>query len=170
MIRETEPPKPSTRLHALVAADVRRLKSANGQQPTEEETRASSRRLLQIKETIRLVHGDLDWIVMKALEKDRARRYETANALLEDIRRHLSHEPVSARPPSTAYQTRKFIRRHRVGVALSTTAAVGLVVGLSVAVLGFVQARQEPIGPSLPSKEPNRTAIGGECRTARGGK
>ena len=60
---------------------------------------------------------------MKALEKDRTRRYQTANALALDVRRHLNHEPVSAGPPSAAYRTRKFVRRHRVGVA----AAISLV-------------------------------------------
>src|ERR1039457_6042803 len=86
IIREQEPVRPSTRLtQELVAADVRRLHSKS-----EEEVRASSRRLLQMKETIHLIRGDLDWIVMKALEKDRTRRYETANGLAADIRRHLN--------------------------------------------------------------------------------
>ena len=67
-----------------------------------EEIRASSRRLLPMKELVRLVQGDLDWIVMKCLEKDRTRRYETANGLALDLERHLKHEPVAARPPSTA--------------------------------------------------------------------
>src|SRR5207245_7969980 len=86
-IREKEPARPSTRLtQELVAADVRRLKSsANGKPAREEEIRASSRRLLQIKELIPLLRGDLDWIVMKALEKDRGRRYETANGLARDV-------------------------------------------------------------------------------------
>src|SRR5207249_2399814 len=75
-IREKEPMRPSTRLtQELVAADVRRLKSsAVAGPPSEEEVRASSRRLLQVKELIHRLRGDLDWIVMKALEKDRARR------------------------------------------------------------------------------------------------
>jgi serine/threonine protein kinase/WD40 repeat protein len=142
MIRETEPPKPSTRLRQqLVSADARRLhsKSAIGNRQSAIE---GSHRLLQIKETIRLVHGDLDWIVMKALEKDRSRRYETAGSLVEDLQRHLDHQPVQASPPGTVYRARKFIRRHRVGVALSATAVGALVVGLSVAVVGFVQAQQ----------------------------
>src|SRR2546421_3609018 len=83
-IRQQELPKPSTRLtQELVAADVRRLhsKSAVRGAESEEEIRASSRRLLQMKELIHLVRGDLDWIVMKALDKDRARRYDTANRL-----------------------------------------------------------------------------------------
>ena len=92
-IRETEPAKPSTRLtQELVAADVRRLTSkSEGREPeSEEEIRASSRRLLHMKELIHLLRGDLDWIVMKCLEKDRNRRYETANGLATDIQRHLN--------------------------------------------------------------------------------
>jgi len=86
---------------------------------------------------LREVRGDLDWIVMKSLEKDRARRYETASGLAEDIRRHLEHETVVARPPSTAYRARKFIRRNRVMVAeaamfvcLVALAAAGAFFGL----------------------------------------
>ncbi len=59
------------------------------------------------------VRGDLDWIVMKSLEKDRARRYETANGLALDVQRHLEHEPVIAEAPSTTYRLHKFLRRHR---------------------------------------------------------
>src|SRR5207248_6360468 len=100
-IREKEPARPSTRLtQELVAGDVMRLESsASGKPATEEEIKASSRRLLQIKELIPLLRGDLDWIVMKALEKERARRYETANGLARDVERYLADEPVVARPP-----------------------------------------------------------------------
>src|SRR5207302_2917013 len=62
-----------------------------------------------------LLRGDLDWIVMKCLEKDRTRRYETANGLAADVQRHLSSEPVIAAPPSAAYRLRKFVRKHRAG-------------------------------------------------------
>jgi serine/threonine protein kinase len=94
-IREKEPVRPSTRLtQELVAADVRRLKS-NSELGTRnsELDGASSRRLLRIKETITLLRGDLDWIVMKCLEKDRTRRHETANGLAADIKRR-SHCPL----------------------------------------------------------------------------
>ena len=91
-IRETEPAKPSTRLtQELVGADVRRLTSKSEiREPNSETERASSRRLLHMKELIHLLRGDLDWIVMKCLEKDRNRRYETANGLATDIQRHLN--------------------------------------------------------------------------------
>src|SRR5437667_28310 len=94
-IREQEPLRPSTRLTNLVAADVRRLTSKSEiRNPKSEIDRASLRRLLQDKEKlITLLRGDLDWIVMKCLEKDRARRYETANGLAADLNRHLNNEP-----------------------------------------------------------------------------
>jgi len=74
---------------------------------SEEEVRASSRRLLRVKETITALRGDLDWIVMKCLEKDRSRRYETANGLAADLKRHLNNEPVVARPPSAPIGSRR---------------------------------------------------------------
>ncbi len=72
------------------------------------------------------IQGDLDWITMKALEKDRDRRYETANGLAADIRRHLRFEPVSAGPPSLSYKVSKFVRRHRAGVAIAAVTVVAL--------------------------------------------
>ena len=85
------------------------------------------------------MRGELDWIVMKCLEKDRTRRYETANGLATDIDRHLHHAPVVARPPSTAYQAAKFCRRHRFGVAAAATLSL-LLVAFSAAMT--VQARR----------------------------
>jgi eukaryotic-like serine/threonine-protein kinase len=79
-----------------------------------------------------VLRGDLDWIVMKCLEKDRTRRYETANGLAADLNRHLSNEPVVARPPSRWYEFQKTVRRHKFGFA--ATAAVILALGLGVLV------------------------------------
>ncbi len=141
LIRETEPPKPSTRLHALVAADERRLKSKSEiQNQKSGPDAASSRRLLQTKETIRLIRGDLDWIVMKCLEKDRARRYETATSLAEDVERHLKLEPVKAAAPSVFYRARKFIHRYRAGVAMVAALVFLLVAGAVVSTWQAVRA------------------------------
>src|SRR5213592_1425252 len=85
------------------------------------------------------VRGDLDWIVMRCLEKDRARRYATANDLVADIERYLDDEPVLARPPSTAYRMRKFVRRNRVMV--SAGGAVAIVLVLAVVVTGWQAIR-----------------------------
>jgi serine/threonine protein kinase/tetratricopeptide (TPR) repeat protein len=126
-IREVDPPAPSTRLLGL------------GQRLSQ----IAKHRQTEPSQLTRLVRGELDWIVMRALEKERGRRYETVNALTRDIQRHLSDEPVSAGPPSKAYLAAKFIRRHRL--AVGTTAAIGtaLVLGLGLALFGFNKARQE---------------------------
>jgi serine/threonine protein kinase/Tfp pilus assembly protein PilF len=85
----------------------------------------------------RTLRGDLDWIVLKAIERDRSRRYETANALASDIERHLENKPVVARPPTLGYTASKFIRRHRVAVSIAATAGVALMVMLA----GIVRER-----------------------------
>ena len=96
MIREDEPQKPSTRLSTSDAiASIAALRHT-------EPAKLS-----------RLMRGDLDWITMKALEKDRTRRYETANGLARDIQRYLSDEPVEASPPSATYRLRKFAKKNR---------------------------------------------------------
>jgi serine/threonine protein kinase/tetratricopeptide (TPR) repeat protein len=102
LIREEEPPRPSTRLST-----------------TEELPSIAANRGLEPRKLSGLVRGELDWIVMKALEKDRNRRYETANGLAHDIGRHLHDEPVLACPPSTWYRLRKFARRNKARLAVA---------------------------------------------------
>jgi hypothetical protein len=108
MIRETEPPKPSTRLRTL----------------SDGLTNVTNRGYTEPGVLNRFVRGDLDWIVMKCLEKDRARRYETANGLATEIRRFLNHEPVTAGPPTTLYRARRFVCRHKGGLAVTGALAV----------------------------------------------
>ncbi len=114
-IREKEPLRPSTRLATLKG---------------EELTTAAKRRSADASRLLRQLKGDLDWIVMKCLEKDRTRRYETANGLAFDLKRHLSNEPVLARPPGGAYRARKFVRRNKVVVTASVIVAGVLVLGI----------------------------------------
>ena len=99
VVCNVEPPRPSTRLSTLMAADL---------------TSVSRHRQAEPPRLIREVRGDLDWIVMKALEKDRARRYATVNGFAVDIRRYLMGEAIAARPPSAAYKFHRFIRRHKL--------------------------------------------------------
>ena len=142
-IREKEPVRPSTKLsQTLVAANVSSLKSSGRKPATEEEVRADSRRLLRLKETVALLRGDVDWIVMKCLEKDRARRYETANGLASDIQRHLNNEAVLARPPSAAYRFQKLVRRNKLAFAAVTSIAAVLVLGVVVSTWQAVRATQ----------------------------
>jgi WD40 repeat protein/serine/threonine protein kinase len=125
LIRETEPPRPSTRLSSLEDA---------------EQTTIAKRRQSEPPRLIHQVQGDLDWIVMKCLEKDRTRRYETANGLAMDIKRHLNHQPVSAVAPSTLYRARKFARRHKVGLAMAGALLLLLVAGVIVSTWQAVRA------------------------------
>jgi WD40 repeat protein/serine/threonine protein kinase len=126
-ILEREPPKPSTRLSAMVPDEL---------------VNTATRRRTEVPKLIHSLRGDLDWIVMKALEKDRTRRYETANGLARDLDRHLRHEPVTARPYSRFYEFQKTVRRHRVSFAATTAVLVALLVGLGVASWSLVQERK----------------------------
>jgi WD40 repeat protein/serine/threonine protein kinase len=116
IIREDEPARPSARLSTLEAAKLSTVADRRG---------ADARRLA------RAVRGELDWVVMKCLEKDRGRRYDSAGALAADVQRYLADEPVTACPPGTVYRATKFVRRHRaaVGVGLAVAAAVAVGVG-----------------------------------------
>ena len=146
IIREVEPEKPSTKLSSL-SQEAAMDRSYEG--PSDPETQVRDRgqaqppprhpslldnvarnRRSDPRTLARDLRGDLDWIVMKCLEKDRARRYETASALAEDIQRHLMHEPVLASPPSTGYRLRKFVRRNTGLVGAVTVVFVVLVAGI----------------------------------------
>jgi serine/threonine protein kinase/Tfp pilus assembly protein PilF len=111
VIREVDPPRPSTRVT----------------DPTSDSAEAARNRHTEPRHLASLLRRDLDWVTMKALEKDRTRRYDTAIGLANDVRRYLQHEPVVAGPPSVVYRTRKFVRRHRVGVSAAATLVVLLV-------------------------------------------
>ena len=119
IIREEDPPSPSMRLSTTAG---------------ETQTAVAAHRRVDVPGLSRLVRGDLDWIVMKALEKDRARRYETANAFALDVQRYLADEPVLACPPSAGYRLRKFARRNKarlavVGLVLFFLMLLGTVIG-----------------------------------------
>ena len=114
IIREVEPPKPSTRIS----------------QNTDTIAGIAAKRDTEPKRLGTIVRGELDWIVMKALEKDRQRRYETANGLAMDVRRYLSGEAVLAAPPSTSYRFKKFVRRNRVMVTAGGAVAAALLIGM----------------------------------------
>jgi serine/threonine protein kinase/dipeptidyl aminopeptidase/acylaminoacyl peptidase len=122
IIREEEPAKPSTKLSTLgdTLTDIAKSRNCTPDLLT------------------KIVRGDLDWIVMKSLEKDRAHRYETAKNLATDIERHLRDEPVSAGPPSTCYRLRKFIRRNRVAVVAATLVIGATLMGATAAKLGIL--------------------------------
>jgi serine/threonine protein kinase len=144
-IREKEPLKPSTRLTQDLVS-----KSAIGNRQSEMDG-ASPRRLVQMKELIRSLRGDLDCIVMKCLDKDRQRRYGEAANLATDLERYLSNEPVEARPPSAAYLLAKYLRRHRVPFVVSGAVALGLVlVGVAAYSLALSRAPSSSVRPKPP--------------------
>lgn len=123
-IREKDPLKPSTRLTEL--GDTR-----------EEIAKARS---ADVQDLRRQLQGDLDWIVMRAIEKDRNRRYETANALAMECRRFLKREPVLARPPSPTYLLKRFVQRNKIAVVAGSIAILAIIAGASAATIGFVQS------------------------------
>lgn len=127
VIREQEPMRPSTRLGDLAPAEL---------------TTTAQRRGVDAPRLVHLLRGDLDWIVMKCLEKDRTRRYETASSLALDLTRFLNNEPVLARPPSATYRFHKFARRHRGAVAAALAIALALLLGLLLALFAFMRERQ----------------------------
>ncbi len=114
----------------------------------------------------RTLRGDLDWIVMKCLEKERARRYDSPGALARDLTRHLNDEPVEAGPPSAAYRAAKFVRRHRAGVAAAAVACLGLLAAVVGASWGLVQARRERTKAQEQAVEAARARDEAEAVTA----
>jgi serine/threonine protein kinase/tetratricopeptide (TPR) repeat protein len=128
MIRESEPQKPSTRLVTVAGSG-----GTGGDTAKTRDTRVLEREL----------RGDLDWIVLKAMEKDRTRRYESAASLAQDVERHLKNEPVLARPPSATYRVGKFVRRHRAGVIGAAAVAAALILGIVGTTVGLLRAREQ---------------------------
>ena len=123
VIREVEPPRPSTRLSAA---------AATGEVG---EGRPASPRAL-----VKRLQGDLDWILMKALEKDKERRYGSPAELEADLERHLTNQPVRARPPAVSYRVKKFVRRHRLGVGAAAVVGISVIGGSAAALCQAVRA------------------------------
>jgi serine/threonine protein kinase/lipopolysaccharide biosynthesis regulator YciM len=126
VIREVEPPAPSSRISTSEALPS--LAASRGVEPA----RLS-----------RLVRGDLDWIVMKALSKERERRYASAVGLADDLEHYLQHEPVSAGPPTAAYKLRKFVRRNRIQVSAAALVLLALLLGVVGTTLVLIEARRQ---------------------------
>src|SRR5262245_12589461 len=149
LIKEVEPPKPSTKL------------SGSASLPS-----IAAQRSLEPAQLSRTIRGDLDWIVMKSLEKERSRRYEAANGLVRDIERFMHDEPVEAGPPSAMYRLRKLARKYRMPVAIITTIAAFLILGMTISAWQAIRAtRAEAIARANEHKA--RLAEQAE-RTAKG--
>lgn len=126
IIREEEPPKASTRLSKL----------------GDTQTSIAKHRKTDPSSLQRLLKGDLDWITLKAMAKDRTHRYASASELVGDIERYLKSEPVSASPPSTAYRMKKYIKRHKTGVVAASLIVLAMLIGIAGTTLGLLKARQ----------------------------
>ena len=131
IIREQEPPRPSQRLSTLDAAEATAVAQARRSEPP---------RLLHA------IRGDLDWIAMKCLEKDRTRRYESAKSLAEDVQRHLANEAILARPPSLAYRFEKLLRRQRIAFIIGGVIGVSLLCG---GILEHWKSTHRPLATNL---------------------
>jgi serine/threonine protein kinase/Leucine-rich repeat (LRR) protein len=128
IIREVDPPRPSARVKTLAGNEL---------------TTAAKRRHTDAAKLPSALRGDLDWIVMKCLEKDRKRRYDTANGLALDLQRHLANEIVTARPPTATYLLGKLVRRNKLAVTAGAAIAASLVIGIAASVWQAVRAERE---------------------------
>ncbi len=127
LVREVEPLRPSAQLTMLTGDTL----TARARQHDTDATRLVSG-----------IRGDLDWIVMRCLEKDRARRYDSVSALAEDITRHLRNEPIAARPPGNLYLLQKMVRRHRVVFATAAAVSLALLLGFGAALRSYFNERE----------------------------
>jgi non-specific serine/threonine protein kinase/serine/threonine-protein kinase len=150
LIREEEAPRPSTRLSSLGTAAA--MLAAN--------------RGLDVKRLVQLLAGDLDWVVMKALDKDRNRRYSTPQSFTEDIERYLAREAILARPPSMAYKVRKFAQRHRAAMLTTATVTAALLVGITVATWQAISATRAEAAAHAAAEAERRAKEDAETRAA----
>jgi serine/threonine protein kinase/WD40 repeat protein len=152
VIAENEPPKPSTRLSTM---------------QHEERTVVAKNRNIEEAALGKMFKGDLDWIVMKALEKDRTRRYETVNGLAADIKRHLNNEPVTAAAPTFRYQLSKFARRNRKHMRVAVAAAALLLIALVFSAVQAVRATRATVAAEAARKADQKSeAKAREAQTA----
>jgi serine/threonine protein kinase len=154
-IREKEPIRPSTRFATLEG---------------EELTTTAKRRSTEISKLVHQLKGDLDWIVMKCLEKDRTRRYETANGLAADLKRHLNNETVVARPPSSAYRFQKLVRRNKLAFSAGVAIAAALLLGIISATWQAVRAthaKQEALAAQQQAEASEKEALAAQANESR---
>ncbi len=154
-IREREPARPSTRVATLIGDEL---------------TTTAERRQIESARLVHLLRADLDWIVLKCLEKDRTRRYESASGLAMDIERYLDGEPVLARPPSTLYKLRKFVRRNKAVVAVAAVIVLAAMVSTRQAVRATRAEREQNRLRTVRAIRPapgSSSAATGRSRTAR---
>jgi serine/threonine protein kinase len=141
ILKDSDPARPSLRLRTMAGAEA---------------TTVAARRSTDVATLRAQLRGDLDWITLKAMEKDRTRRYASASELAADVLRYLREEPISARPPSTRYRVQKFVRRHRAAVAAAVLIGLALVFGITAATAGLLRARRAEAEARLARKAAER--------------
>jgi eukaryotic-like serine/threonine-protein kinase len=154
-IREKEPVRPSTRFATLKGDDL---------------TTTAKRRSADKAKLMHQLKGDLDWIVMKCLEKDRTRRYETATGLAADLKRHLNNEPVVARPPSTAYRMQKAIRRNKISFAAGAVVFGALLLGIIATTwqsVRAIHAKQEALAARQQAEANEAKAVAAQANETK---
>jgi len=152
LIREEYPPRPSSRLSSL----------------GNEATVLAGNRGMEPKQLARLLAGDLDWIVMKALEKDRNRRYNTPGSFADDVERYLRREAILARPPSTTYRLTKFAQRHQGAVATAAAVTAALLTGTAIATwqaVVAIHAKHEALAAATAARQAKQTAEAKQAET-----
>ena len=159
MLHEVEPPRPSTRLSAATRSRILVRQEPTTPARAGQSLNIAEQRRTDVRSLRRVLKGDLDWIIMKCLEKDRARRYETSNALAMDLRRYLRHEPVLAGPPGAAYRIGKFIRRHRVPMAAASGITLALLAGVVGTGLALNEAQQQRAAAEQARAESTQRAL-----------
>ncbi len=143
IIREEDPPKPSTRVSTLNVRQGAPAVASKGSASTGNTLASLAKARGSTADAyVKSLLGEVDWIVMKALEKDRARRYETPNAMAEDIERYLNGVAIEAAPPSWGYRARKFVRKYKAPMVAGGLLTLLLILGLAGTIAGLVQARQ----------------------------
>ena len=158
LIREVDPPKPSTRVGGLNGSSGATSGHSGDVNSGSNAANIANARHTDPKSLSRMLRGDLDWIVMKCLEKDRTRRYETTNGLAMDLQRYLSNEPVLATPPSAVYRARKLFRRNRGVVGALAAVFAMLLVAVAGTTHGMLRARQSEKNAAEKAKEAERQA------------
>jgi WD40 repeat protein len=151
IIREEEPPRPTTRLSSMGA--------------TAQEV--ARRRRSDVRTLMRLLRGDLEWITMKALEKDRTRRYASASEFANDLGRHLANEPVSASPPSFKYRLGKMVRRHRGKFVAAAAVALTVLVGLVTSTILYIRADRQRAAAEWEAYKASLAAAQSDIEIAR---
>src|SRR5207249_8352772 len=132
-------------------------------------TTVAKRGEMGLASVVSQIRGDLDWLVMKRLEKDRGRRYETANGVGTEIERFLNNEPVIARPPSRAYRFQKLVRRNKLAFAAGASISIAVLAGMTLSLWESARARKSERAAPLAEQHENQQRLAAEASARQAG-